>query len=88
MVARTQTSNSDISVLMDSETILFPDFLSTLTYVHKLDHDWLLIASSRNVSEFPFQLDVDGKHWLGENGERIRTKKVRRVFNYCNFKAQ
>lgn len=76
MVARAQASNSDISVLMDSETILLPDFFSTLSYVHKLDHDWLLIASSRNVSDFPFQLDVEGKKWLGDNGERIKMKKV------------
>lgn len=76
MVARAQTSSSDISVLMDLETILLPDFFSTLSYVYKLDHDWLLIASSRNVSGFPFQLDVDGKHWLGNNGERIKPKKV------------
>ncbi|GKB82779.1 eukaryotic translation initiation factor 3 subunit A-like protein [Tanacetum coccineum] len=33
---------SDIYVLMDSETILLPDFISTLSYVHKLNHDWLL----------------------------------------------
>ncbi|XP_024989473.1 beta-arabinofuranosyltransferase RAY1 isoform X2 [Cynara cardunculus var. scolymus] len=75
MVARAQTSDSDISVLMDSETILLPDFFSTLSYVHRLDHDWLVIASPKNVSEFPFQLDIDGKHWLGNNGKRIKTKK-------------
>lgn len=76
MVARAQTSDSDISVLMDSETILLPDFFSTLSYVHRLDHDWLLIASPKNVSEFPFQLDVDGKHWLVNNSKRIKTKKL------------
>ncbi|KAI3733432.1 hypothetical protein L6452_12875 [Arctium lappa] len=75
MVARAQTSDSDISVLMDSETILLPDFFSTLSYVHRLDHDWLLIASPKNVSEFPFQLGVDGKDWLGNNGKRIKMKK-------------
>ncbi|KAF5793632.1 putative fucosylgalactoside 3-alpha-galactosyltransferase [Helianthus annuus] len=75
MVARAQTSDSDISVLMDSETILFPDFISTLNSVHKLDHDWLLIASSRNISDFPFQLDVYGQHWIGGNGQRIEPKK-------------
>ncbi|XP_076883101.1 beta-arabinofuranosyltransferase RAY1-like [Bidens hawaiensis] len=76
MLARAQTSNSDISVLVDSETIIMPDFISTLSRVHKLDHDWLLIASSRNVSDFPFQLDADGKHWLGVNGEKIKMKKL------------
>ncbi|KAL4573928.1 hypothetical protein LXL04_020749 [Taraxacum kok-saghyz] len=76
MIARAQASNSDISVVMDSETILLPDFFSTLSYVHKLDHDWLLIASSKNVSDFPFELDVDGKHWVGDNGKRVGTKKL------------
>ncbi|KAI7742638.1 hypothetical protein M8C21_029596 [Ambrosia artemisiifolia] len=75
MVARAQASNSDISVLMDSETILLPDFISTLNYVHKLDHDWLLIASSRNISDFTFQLDVYGQHWIGDNGQRIKIEK-------------
>ncbi|KAJ9554470.1 hypothetical protein OSB04_018515 [Centaurea solstitialis] len=75
MVARAQASDSDISVLMDSETILLPDFISTLSYVHRLDHDWLLIASPKNISEFPFQLDVDGKHWLGDNGKTIKMNK-------------
>lgn len=85
MVARAQASKSDISVLMDSETVLLPDFFSTLSYVHKLDHDWLLIASSRNINEFPFQLDVDGKHWLG------KTKKLQEFVShgqleYCDDK--
>ncbi|KAI7727321.1 hypothetical protein M8C21_027593 [Ambrosia artemisiifolia] len=75
MVARAQASNSDISVLMDSETILLPDFISTLNYVRKLDHDWLLIASSRNISDFTFQLDGYGQHWIGDNGQRIKTEK-------------
>ncbi|CAI9265043.1 unnamed protein product [Lactuca saligna] len=76
MVARAQASTSDISVLMDSETILLPDFFSTLSYVHKLDHDWLFIASSRNVSDFPFHLDVDGKHWLGDNNKMVKMEKL------------
>ncbi|XP_071713923.1 beta-arabinofuranosyltransferase RAY1 isoform X2 [Rutidosis leptorrhynchoides] len=75
MVARAQISSSNISVLMDSETILLPDFISTLSYVNKLDHDWLLVASSRNISAFPCLLDVCGKHWLGDNGERIKLEK-------------
>lgn len=78
MISRAQTSNSDITVLMDSEIVLLPDFISTLDRVYKLDHDWLLVALSRNVSDFPFQLDVDGKHWLGDKGEKIKTKKVKR----------
>ncbi|KAL6969410.1 hypothetical protein U1Q18_029123 [Sarracenia purpurea var. burkii] len=75
MVARSLSSRSDISVLIDPETIILADFIWTLNYAHKLDHDWLLVASSRYVSYFPFHLDEDGKHWLGEDGENIRTKK-------------
>ncbi|KAF5940071.1 hypothetical protein HYC85_021238, partial [Camellia sinensis] len=75
MVARSLASKSDISVVIDPETILLPDFVSTLNYAHKLDHDWLLVASSRNLSYFPFHLDEDGKHWLGEDGTWIRTKQ-------------
>lgn len=76
MVARAQASTSDISVLIDPETILLPDTISTLNFVHKLDHDWLLIATSPNVSEFPFYLDEAGNHWLGEDGEQIKINKV------------
>ncbi|KAK2981093.1 hypothetical protein RJ640_012048 [Escallonia rubra] len=57
-------STSDISVLVDGEVILLPDLISTLDHVDKLDHNWLLIASTQNVSNFPFQLDANGKHWL------------------------
>ncbi|GMP82655.1 hypothetical protein CsSME_00036869 [Camellia sinensis var. sinensis] len=76
MVARSLASKSDISVVIDPETILLPDFVSTLNYAHKLDHDWLLVVSSRNLSYFPFHLDEDGKHWLGEDGTWIRTKQL------------
>ncbi|KAK9063484.1 hypothetical protein SSX86_017354 [Deinandra increscens subsp. villosa] len=82
MVARAQASDSDISVLLDSETILFPDFISTLNYAHKLDHDWLLFASSRSMLDFPFQLDVDGQHWIGVNGQRIKTKKLQEFLSH------
>lgn len=76
MVARSLASLSDISVIIDPETILLPDFISALSYAHKLDHDWLLVSSSRHVSYFPFHLDKDGKHWLGEDGKQIKTRKV------------
>ncbi|KAI3730877.1 hypothetical protein L1987_62056 [Smallanthus sonchifolius] len=82
MVARAQISDSDISVLMDSETLLFPDFISTLNYVHKLDHDWLLFASSRNILDFPFQLDVYGQHWIGDDGQRVKTEKLQEILSH------
>ena len=76
MIARSLASKSDIYVLADPETILLPEFISTLNYAYKLNHDWLLVASSRYVPYLPFHLDKDGKHWTGEDGEQIRNKKV------------
>ncbi|TXG56237.1 hypothetical protein EZV62_017550 [Acer yangbiense] len=72
MVARAQAFTSDISVLIDPETIVLPDFVSTLNYSYKVDHDWLLVASSRNVSNFPFYLSDDGKNWQRKDGKRFQ----------------
>ncbi|KAF6157474.1 hypothetical protein GIB67_004412 [Kingdonia uniflora] len=76
MVARSRASHSDISVLIDPDTVLLPDFMSTLIFANKLDHDWLLIATSPNVSQFKFHLDGHSKCWLRENGEGINVKKL------------
>ncbi|XP_059657849.1 beta-arabinofuranosyltransferase RAY1 [Cornus florida] len=79
MVARSQASTSDISVLIDPETILLADFITTLNYAYKLDRDWLLVASSRSTSYYPFHLDADGKQWLAEDGKRIKTQKLQGI---------
>lgn len=76
MVARAQAFTSDISVLIDPETILLSDFISTVNYAYKIEHDWLLVASSRNVSNFPFYLSDDGKYWLRKDGKRVTTREV------------
>lgn len=76
MVARTQSFKSDISVLIDPETILLPDFVSTLNYAYESENDWLLVASSRNVSYFPFNLSDDGKYWLKKDGKMVTTQEV------------
>lgn len=76
MVARSRASTSDISVLADFETIILPDFISTLNYAYKLDYNWLFFAHLRSVSQFPFRLDEAGKHWLRKDGKEIRTLKV------------
>ena len=76
MMARTWSFSPDISVLVDPETIVLPDLISTLKYAYKLDHDWLLVASSRNVSYFPFYLDEDGRHWRKEDGKLMKTHEV------------
>lgn len=90
MVAKAEASLSDISVLIHPETILLPDFLSTLNYVYGLDHDWFLISSSRRVSFFPFYLDEPGRQWLREDGGSIRSPKLQEIvaqtgqWNYCS----
>ena len=76
MMARTWSFAPDISVLVDPETIVLPDFISTLNYAYNLDDDWLLVASPQNVSYFPFYLDEDGKHWRREDGKSVRTREV------------
>lgn len=76
MVERSRIYTADISVFIDSQTVLLPDLISTLNYAYKLDHDWLLVASLQNVSGFPFWLDDTGKYWLGEDGKWISPQKV------------
>ncbi|XP_009613950.1 beta-arabinofuranosyltransferase RAY1 isoform X2 [Nicotiana tomentosiformis] len=75
IVARSKASSSDVSIVIDPDTILLPDFIQTMKHAHKLDHDWLLFSSSKSVSHFPFHLDADGKHWLQDDGSRVKTRK-------------
>ncbi|KAL8137902.1 hypothetical protein V2J09_003903 [Rumex salicifolius] len=75
IVTRAQAFPSDIAVLVDPETILLPDFISTLRYAHELDQDWFLVASPRRISHFPFYLDEGGKHWLREDQKGLKLKK-------------
>ncbi|XP_051122149.1 uncharacterized protein LOC127245359 [Andrographis paniculata] len=49
IIARSMALPSDISVLIDPDIVLLPNFVSTLNYAHKLDEDWLLVALSKNV---------------------------------------
>lgn len=81
MVARIlASSSSDVSVVVHPDTILLPDLLSTLNYAHKLDEDWLLVASSQNVSDFPFHMDSDGKRWLkDDDGKHVGIQKVCKI---------
>lgn len=76
MVARAETSLSDISVLIHPETVLLPDFISAVNHVHELDHDWFLVASSKRGSFFPFFLDEAGRRWLRKDGKPISLRKV------------
>ncbi|PIN17385.1 hypothetical protein CDL12_09955 [Handroanthus impetiginosus] len=87
MVARSLVSSSDISALVDPDTILLSNFISTMKYAHKLDEDWLLVASSRNVSNFPFHLDSDGESWLADDGKPVGIEKLQEFLaEKCSFK--
>nr|CAD1834424.1 unnamed protein product [Ananas comosus var. bracteatus] len=81
MVARSQATNSDISILIDPETILLPDIFTTLTYIHKLNLDWFLFSTSRNISYFPYQL-VDNGIWVQEDGKKIESKKLQEILDH------
>lgn len=76
MVARSKASSSDVSVVIDPNTVLLSDFIKTIRHAHRLDHDWLLFSSSKSVPHFPFHLDADGKHWIRDDGSRVKTQKV------------
>ncbi|KAM3358513.1 beta-arabinofuranosyltransferase RAY1 isoform X2 [Capsicum galapagoense] len=92
MVARSKASSSDVSVVIDPNTILLSDFIKTIRHAHRLDHDWLLFSSSKSVPHFPFHLDADGKHWLQDDGNRVKTQKLQdflsqeRKWNLCEGK--
>ncbi|KAI3433136.1 uncharacterized protein J3R85_007352, partial [Psidium guajava] len=79
MVARSQEFSSDIWVFVHPETILLANFVSALNFVHELDHDWFLFTSPRNLSNFPFYLDKDGKHWLREDDRRVKLKELQEI---------
>ena len=76
MIAKSRSFTSEISVIVDPETVILSGFISTLSHAHELDHDWLLVASSQNVSYFPFHLDKSEKHWLADNGQHVKIQEV------------
>ncbi|XP_042443032.1 beta-arabinofuranosyltransferase RAY1-like isoform X1 [Zingiber officinale] len=76
MVARSHTFHSGVSVLMDAETILLPDFLSVLYYAQTLKQDWFIIAKPHYVSYLPLQLVGTRKHWFQKDGEMVDVDKL------------
>ncbi|GAB2297946.1 hypothetical protein Dimus_032030 [Dionaea muscipula] len=76
MVSRSLVSSSDILAIMDPETILLPDFISTMNFAHQLDQDWFLYALPTDVSDFPFHMDSEWRNWLGEDDEWIKLQKL------------
>ncbi|CAA7404798.1 unnamed protein product [Spirodela intermedia] len=75
MVARAQASQSNISVLIDPDTILLPDFAITLHNALQLEHDWLLVSIPRSVST----LSETGKQFLTEDGGGIKFEELRKI---------
>lgn len=76
MMTRSQSFASDIFAFVDPETILLPDFISTLNYAYKLDRDWLLVASSRNISYIPFYFNESKSYFSMEDKQFTRIQKV------------
>ena len=77
MVARAQAaSGSDICVLVDAEIILLPEIIDALAHLSKVDRDWFLVAMSRNVTEFHYQLADNGSHWVQADGKTVSFRKV------------
>ncbi|KAH1053500.1 hypothetical protein AAZX31_08G272700 [Glycine max] len=82
MVAKSRSYTSEISVIIDSETVILSGFISTLNHVYQLDHDWLLVASAQNVSSFPFHLDESGKHWQTDNRKRMNVQELQKILQH------
>ncbi|KAJ3695735.1 hypothetical protein LUZ60_001112 [Juncus effusus] len=76
MVERAQASDSDISILIDPETILFPEILKSLSYAQKLSQNWFVFSVSHGIFNFPYQLSDSTQQWLKEDGTTIKTKKL------------
>jgi hypothetical protein len=77
MVARAQAApNSDICVLVDAEIILLPEIVNALAHFSRVDRDWFLVAMSRNITEFHYQLPDNGSHWVRADGKKVSFKKV------------
>ncbi|XP_078433255.1 nucleotide-diphospho-sugar transferase family protein isoform X2 [Wolffia australiana] len=68
LVARAQASKADISVLIDPDTILFPDFISALQSSVHLNSDWLLVSIPQT---FSFDLKV--------NSNRIKFSELQNI---------
>ncbi|KAJ4823298.1 hypothetical protein Tsubulata_028573 [Turnera subulata] len=93
MVERSREYATDVSVFVSAQTVLLPNLVSAINYAYKLDRDWLLVASVRNISHFPFQLDGTGKRWINKDGKRMRIQQMQEIlgrywqWNRCQDKV-
>ncbi|XBJ11602.1 hypothetical protein VPH35_016276 [Triticum aestivum] len=74
-IARAQAAaDSDVCVLVDAEVVLLPETVALLTDLGKIDRDWLLVAMSRNVSSFPYNLArgamIQADKWAADGSDR------------------
>lgn len=76
MVASSQRFKSNIYAVVHPETILLQDFTSTMNFAYRLDHDWLLFASPRSVSQFQLDFKENGELLSLEDAEQVGTNKV------------
>ncbi|RCV16970.1 hypothetical protein SETIT_3G181400v2 [Setaria italica] len=80
IVARAQAApDSDICVLVDAEIILLPEIFDALAHFSKVDRDWFLVAMSRNITEFHYQLADNGSHWVRADGKNVSFKKLQEI---------
>ncbi|CAN6346206.1 unnamed protein product [Urochloa humidicola] len=80
IVARAQAaSDSDICVLVDAEIVLLPEIVNALARFNKVDRDWFLVAMSRNITEFHYQLADNGSHWVQADGRKVSSKKLQEI---------
>ncbi|KAK1699116.1 hypothetical protein QYE76_015813 [Lolium multiflorum] len=68
MVARAQSSDSDICVLVDADVVLLPETVTLLTNLSRIDRDWLLVSMSRNTSSLNEEVQAD--NWAADSGDR------------------
>ncbi|PKA60223.1 UPF0392 protein [Apostasia shenzhenica] len=85
MVARALNASSAISLVIDPETILLPNFLTALHCAHKLNGDWFLVSMAPSISNFPFHINDTRKQWLKEDGTIIAVEKLQ---EYVDQKLQ
>ncbi|XP_027347400.1 beta-arabinofuranosyltransferase RAY1 isoform X2 [Abrus precatorius] len=82
MIEKSRSYTTEISVIIDPQTVILSGFLSTLNHVYELDHDWLLVASAQNVSYFPFHLDESGKHWQTDTGKQVKIQELQKILQH------
>ncbi|CAN1795141.1 Beta-arabinofuranosyltransferase RAY1 [Linum perenne] len=72
MVERSKAFQTDVTVFVHSQAVLFPDLVHTLNFAHKLDNFWLLVASLEETNFFT------------ENGEKLQLNELQEMIHGWN----